>query len=89
MGLNKTDWVFLGSAFYGIIFLLLAMVPLSSTIENGDLASDGEFKVNFLLVDNIQELPNWINAIIFGPLVITFSFLIITSIFGFAFDGGS
>jgi hypothetical protein len=90
LGLNKTDWVFLGSVFYGIIIVMLSVIPITSNVEQKtDVINDDRLNIDFHLISNIQELPFWVNAFIFSPLIITFGYLLITTLLGFFFSGGS
>lgn len=89
--ISKTSLLILLLVFYGFIIVMYGLV--FSDIKNFDMTSENLEITNstkVLTINNIVKgltnVPLWFNIIIFTPLFIGLSFLLVTSIIG---GGGS
>lgn len=85
--ITKSVLVLLLLLFYGCIFVFYGYAFSTSDTDIGTSnQSLGTFTFSNVIT-GIMNVPFWINAVIFTPLVLTLTFLIVTSLP--TFNGGS
>lgn len=89
--ITKSVFLFLILIFYGAMFTFIGLAFGSSEgyIESGTVAEGGTTFFSFIgnIIVGLKNVPLWINALLFTPLIITLTFMIITSLP--TFNGGS
>lgn len=84
--ITKSILILLLLLFYGSIFIFYGFAFGSTSDINTSSDSIGRFSFDNIIT-GIINVPIWINAIVFTPLVITLIFVIVTSLP--TFNGGS
>ena len=61
----------------------------SGILEDSYSGKESKFKFFPSIIVGMTLIPTWLNAIIFTPLVVAILFVLVTTIGGLIFDGGS
>jgi len=88
MALTKSGFLYFALMFYGICFILLGAIPITSDVESDTISSNESLGFSGTFINNIEGLPILFNLIFFGVLGTIVSFAIITTVLGAIFNGG-
>jgi hypothetical protein len=98
MGLSKSELLLVISIFYAVLIVFMGFlgsidnsvsVNYQSETEEKEVVTVERFGFLPNVIVGFSSVPIWLNAILFTPLAITLLFIIITTLGGVIFDGGS
>jgi hypothetical protein len=87
--LTKTVFLFITLVFYAVIFVFIGFAYgddnsqiTSATIQDYCFLGICTSNLGFAgqIIAGLNEIPAWVNAVIFTPLIFTLTFLFITSL---------